>query len=92
MAIVFARYLMIAIEQRQNEDDRTLGELFFLCRDELADITFGESFQIILTAMLDSICAVFQPTEEQMVLFIEMFLGRLPEYLKRSLVKTDLAT
>ena len=91
VAIVFTRYLMIAIEQRRNEDDRTLGELFFLCRDELADITFGESFQIILTAMLDSICAVFQPTEEQMALFIEIFLGRLPEYLKRSLAKAALA-
>ena len=82
---------MIALEQRRSEDDRSLGEIFFFFTDELADITFGESFGIIITAMMDSICAIFQPTEEQMELFIEMFMGRLPEYLRRSLAKTMLA-
>ena len=27
-AIVFTRYMLLALEQRQNEDQRTLGELF----------------------------------------------------------------
>ena len=76
VAIVFARYLMIAMEQRRNEDDRTLGEIFYFFTDELRDISFGESFQIIITAMIDSVCAIFQPTEEQLELFIEMFVGR----------------
>lgn len=39
--------------------------------DELADITFAESFQIIITAMLDSMRAIVQPTEVQLQLFIE---------------------
>lgn len=91
VAIVFTRYLMIAMEQRRTEDNRTLGEIFYFLSDELADITFGESFQVILTAMMDCICAVFQPTEEQMQLFIEMFVGRLPDYIKNSLVKAALA-
>jgi len=91
VAIVFTRYLMIAMEQRRTEDDRTLGEIFFFFTDELADITFGESFQIILTAMMDCIRAIFQPTEEQMELFIEMFVGRLPDYIRNSLAKAALA-
>lgn len=91
VAIVFTRYLMIAMEQRRCEDDRTLGELFFFFTDELADITFGESFQIIITAMIESICAIFQPTEEQMDTFIEMFVGRLPDHIRNSLVKAALA-
>ena len=82
---------MIAMEQRKCEADRTLGEIFFFFTDELADITFGESFQIIVTAMLESVCAIFQPTEEQMALFIEMFIGRLPEYIRNSLAKASLA-
>ena len=91
VAIVFARYLMIAMEQRRNEDDRTLGEIFYFFTDELRDISFGESFQIIITAMIDSVCAIFQPTEEQLELFIEMFVGRLPEYIRNSLAKVGLA-
>ena len=78
---------MIAMEQRRNEDDRTLGEIFYFFTDELKDITFGESFQIIITAMIESVCAIFQPTEEQLELFIEMFVGRLPEYIRNSLAK-----
>lgn len=91
VAIVFTRYLMIAVEQRRNEDDRTLGELFYYFMDELADITFAESFRIIITAMLDSMRATFQPTEEQLQLFIDMFVGRLPEYVRNSLAKAALA-
>ena len=82
---------MIAMEQRRNEDDRTLGEIFFFFTDELADITFGESFQIIITAMIDSVCAIFQPTEDQLAMFIEMFVGRLPSYIRDSLTKAVLA-
>lgn len=37
VAIVLTRYMLIAMEQRQNEDQRTLGELFFFLVDELAD-------------------------------------------------------
>ncbi len=88
VAIVFTRYLMIALEQRCNEDDRTLGEIFFFFTDELADITFGESLQIILTAMLESIYMIFQITEEQMDAFIELFVNRLPEYLQDALIRS----
>ena len=91
VAIVFVRYLMIAMEQRRTEDDRTLGEIFFFFTDELTDITFGESFQIIITAMIDGVCAIFQPTEEQLALFIEMFVGKLPDFIRNSLTKAALA-
>ncbi|WP_242864752.1 transposase, partial [Youngiibacter fragilis] len=40
VAIVFTRYTLLAIEQRFNNDDRSLGELFYLVCDELSDISF----------------------------------------------------
>lgn len=85
--IVFVRYLMIALEQRKNEDDRSLGELFFYFTDELADITFAESFRIILETMLECFCAIFQVTEEQIAAFQDMFIHRLPAYLQRVLTR-----
>ena len=91
VAIVFVRYMMIALEQRKDEDLRSLGEIFFFFTDELSDITFSESFQIILKAMLECIYAVFQVTEEQISAFIEMFVNRLPEYLQRALAKGNTA-
>jgi hypothetical protein len=82
---------MIAKEQHKGEDNRVRGEIFFYFTDELADITFGESFQIIINAMTESICAIIQPTEEQLALFREMFVGLLPDYIQNSLAKTELS-
>ena len=87
VAIVFARYMMIAMEQRKDEDARSLGEIFFYFTDELADITFAESFQIILKAMFECIYAVFQVTDKQMDKFISLFVNCLPEYMKRTLAR-----
>ena len=42
--------------------------------------------------MMEIICAIFQSTEEQVELLIEMFMGRLPEYMRRSLAKSALAS
>ena len=77
---------MIAMGQRRCEDDRTHVEIFFFFTDELVDVTFGESFQIIMVALIESVCAIFQPTDNQLAMFIEMFVGRLPEYIRNSLV------
>ncbi|SET15918.1 Transposase DDE domain-containing protein [[Clostridium] aminophilum] len=77
VAIVFARYMMIALEQRRTMDYRSLGEIFFLFTDELADITFGESFRRILQVMFESIYAVFDVTNNQIAAFIDIFVDRL---------------
>ena len=87
VAIVFARYMMIAMEQRQNEDFRSLGEIFFYFTDELADITFAQSLWILVRAMFECIYAVFQVSDEQMDTFITMFVNRLPGYMQRALAR-----
>ena len=88
VAIVFARYMMLTLEQRKDEDHRTLGEIFFFLTDELADITFGESLQIILKAMFEGIYTVFQVTEAQIDAFIDIFVDRLPNFIQNSLAKS----
>ena len=82
---------MIAYEQRCNEDERTLGEIFFYFIDELADITFGESFKIIMEAMIESIREIFSATEDQLQVFLDAFFGRLPKYMQNALSKTAAA-
>ena len=48
--------------------------------DELADISFSHSLCLILEAMLDSICEVFQASEEQCTRLTDAFMSRLPEH------------
>ncbi|PMB02590.1 IS4 family transposase, partial [Fischerella thermalis CCMEE 5273] len=40
-SIVYTRYLLLAIESREACDPRTLGNLFYLCCDELEDLKFA---------------------------------------------------
>ncbi len=78
---------MMALEQRKDEDERTLGELFFFFCDELSDITFCEAFQIILNVMFQSIYAVFQVTEAQIEAFEDDFVNHLPHFLQEALAR-----
>ena len=43
VSIVFAPYMMLAVTQRCNTDDKTIFELFFRLMDELDDITFSHA-------------------------------------------------
>lgn len=58
-AVVAKNYLsekeLRAMEQRQNEDQRTLGELFFFLVDEIADIIFNRSLGILMDALMASL-------------------------------------
>lgn len=85
VAIVFTRYMLLAMEQRKNEDYRTLGELFFYLVDEMEDVTFIRSIGILMTAMILSLQSILRLTEEQIIMFLDDFESRLPDYLRNAL-------
>ena len=66
VSIVFARYMMLAVTQRCNTDDKTICELFFRLMDELDDITFSQSMRIIIDALMDAVMEYFHITEQQL--------------------------
>lgn len=86
VALVFTRYMLMSVAKRDDEDERTLGELFYFMVDEAADITFSQSMKILLDAMLASIRSIFQASEEQIMAFTNDFISRLPEYMQKSLL------
>ena len=54
-SLVMARYNMLSLFQRENVDQRSIGDLFRACYDELANITFLDALTRIMqlaTAML----------------------------------------
>ena len=85
VAIVFTRYMLLAMEQRQNEDQRTLGELFFFLVDEMADITFSRSLGILMDALMASLQEILKLSDEQLTAFTADFEARLPKYLRNAL-------
>lgn len=84
-AIVFTRYMLLALEQRGNEDLRTLGEIFYYLVNEIADTTFAYTMQILMQAMVASMQEFLKLTEDQIASFMDDFASRLPKYLQKAL-------
>ena len=78
VSLVFIRYMLLSLQQRNNCDDRTISELFLLMIDELADISFGHALQLIVDIMLQMIQERFGLSDAQLDEFVTSFIERLP--------------
>ena len=85
VSIVFVRYMMLAVTQRCNTDDKTICELFYRLMDELDDITFSQSMRIIIDALMDTVMEHFHITEQQLEDFTTSLVQRLPKYMQKAL-------
>ncbi|HCJ57193.1 MAG TPA: transposase, partial [Clostridiaceae bacterium] len=84
-AVVFTRYMMLAVENRQTLDNRTLGEIFYLFTDELADITWIQAFQMLMQAFINLFSDKLSLSANQTDELMNAFLSTLPTGLKESL-------
>jgi len=82
VAIVFTRYMMLAVENRQKSDLRTLGELFYYISDEMSDITWIQAFHLLMQVFLDTITDKLSLTSEQLDRLMEAFMAAIPKELK----------
>ena len=85
LAIVNVRYMMLSVFQRANTDHRSLGELFCLYVQEVAEITFDHSMKLIMIALLSTVKEFFALTNAQMAEFVQQFINNLPAYLRTPL-------
>ena len=85
LAIANVRYMMLSVFQRANTDHRSLGELFYLYVQEVAEITFDHSMKLIMIALLTTVKEFFALTEKQMAEFVQQFISNLPAYLRAPL-------
>lgn len=71
--IVFMRYMFVAYNCRRETDQRTFGELFYACCDELRDISFIDSLYRVLTFAVNQLQALETFCERT----IQMFFGTI---------------
>ena len=55
-SMVLARYNILAWFQRQQVDQRSLGELFRFCNEEMENIKFIDALKMIMQMAMDTIC------------------------------------
>jgi hypothetical protein len=82
-SIVFLRYICLVWTQRENKDPRTLGDLFFLCSDEVADISFAQAFSLIISILSSTLHDFLFLSDDQIDSFISVFIDRLPPQWRR---------
>ena len=85
VSIVMTRYMLLTVEKRTNEDDRSVGELFFFITDELADITFNSALVLIVDALLTSVREMLSISDDMLSKLADDFSSRLPKYIQNAL-------
>jgi len=81
-AVVMTRYILLVEQKRQNEDPRSLGELFHLCYDEMADIQFSDVFAIILNLLHETLAECLFLSDKQINAIIDLFIAKLSVHFK----------
>ena len=84
-AIVFIRYIMLSLESRCGQDPRTIGNLFYVCCDELQDISLVDALQRIFSLMEQFLEEHLQLAEAEIRKLIDYLISSLPSFFKERL-------
>ena len=87
IAVVFARYTMLALESRVGRDERTFGALFYAVCEELPDIRFAEAFLLLMQAFRSAAAERLFLSEEELEALLESFFSKLPQTLQMKLLR-----
>ena len=84
-AVVFTRYMMLSLESRESNDNRSLGELFLYFSDEMSDITWIQAFQMLLQMFRTMLSDNTELSDEKIAELADAFMNTLPVMLKTQL-------
>ena len=84
-AVVFTRYMMLSLESRESNDNRSLGELFLYFSDEMSDITWVQAFQMMLQIFRTMLTENTELSDEKIEELVDAFMNALPALLKTQL-------
>ena len=88
VTLVCIRYQWLALEARQADDPRTIGNLFYAQCQELADLTVAWVVDPILAAFAPTLQDDLELTKAQIEYLFVRFLEPVPERLRDRIVRT----
>lgn len=80
--IVCIRYIILALENRESRDEKSICELFFVMCKELDDISFQFAFELIQNCVIKSAQETLELDDAQLEVFLTHFLACLPAYIQ----------
>ena len=81
-AVVFTRYMMLSLENRESNDNRSLGELFLYFSDEMSDITWIQAFQMLHQMFRTILYDTVELSEETIDELVVAFMSAIPTVLR----------
>jgi len=80
--IVYARYIMLAWQHRQNTDERTLGGLFSVLCDEVSELDWAVALQQLLDILNDVSEKAGKKLSKLIKSQLQQWIMALPAYIK----------
>ena len=84
-AVVFTRYMILSLESRESNDNRSLGELFLYFSDEMSDITWIQAFQMLFQMFRRMLSDNTELSDEKIAELADAFMNTHPVVLKTQL-------
>ena len=81
LAIVMIAYNLLAWQERQNEDDRTIGDLFFIMNEAMPDIELSQALVWLLNSLKAIINHKLYARRTQIIQMMNQFFAFLPKRL-----------
>ena len=79
-SLVIARYNILSLFQRESVDQRSFGDLFRACNDELANITFIDALKRIIQLVIDTLRNTHNLPERVINSMLDLILGKAITY------------
>jgi hypothetical protein len=76
---------MLSLESCCGQDPRTIGNLFYVCCDELQDISLVDALQRIFSLMEQFLQERLQLAETEICQLIDYLISSLPSFFKERL-------
>ena len=80
--------MVLSLENRESNDNRSLGELFLYFSDEMSDITWIQAFQMLLQMFRTMLTENTALSDEKISELVDAFMNALPVLLKTQLQAT----
>ena len=77
--------MMLSLESRESNDNRSLVELFLYFSDEMSDITWIQAFQMLLQVFRTRLTENTDLSDEKISELVNAFMNALPALLKTKL-------
>ena len=77
--------MFFSVLNRMEQDDRTVGGMFYALCDEMSELSFLKALQQLFELFMNTVCTELEISEETGQRLLNEFFEHLPTYIQRTL-------